>query len=242
MKLVRSVIVFCAFILGPFTNSIAQANPDTSIIAWRQYFDRLYGNDYNLLNGIRFLQIPARAEGHPFLGENKFSTGIIVIGEKEYDGVELKYDICNQQIILNYIDLSGSQQQIVLVSNEINEFTLGDRLFRKVKLPEKEQRYFQVIEGDPVSCMYYWQKELVGGLSGEYYYRYFPEKRSAYLMINGELHPFRRKKSFISAFPEKHQKEIRGYFKHPYFRFSEASDTDLQKALQFCNEIMNNGK
>jgi hypothetical protein len=241
MKLTGPVIVLCATMLASASGIIAQNNPDTNISGWHAYFDRSYGNDYTLINGIRFLQIPARAEGHPFMGENRFSTGRICIGENEYDGVDLKYDICNQQVILNYRDFTGSTQQIVLVSNEINEFTLETRLFRKMELPEKGWRYLQVMEGEPVSCLFYWHKELVKGSVGEYYYRYLPEKRSAYLLIYGELHPFRGKRSFINAFPEKYRKEIKGYFKSSNFLFSEASDSDLQYTLHFCNELMKNG-
>ena len=241
MKLTGSVILFCASILASYSNCIAQVHPD-SIVHWWKNYDQSYGNDYTLVNGIRYIQVPARAEGHPFLDGDQFSKGRIVIGEKEFEGVELKYDICNQQIILNYRDYSGSQQQIVLISNEIQEFELENRLFRLMELPEKGQRYVQVIEGDPFSCMFYWHKELVKGLSGEYYYRYLPQTRSTFLMTQGELKPFKGKRSFINSFPEEYRKEIKGYFRSRSFLFNEASDTDLQKAVQFCNELIQNGK
>lgn len=201
MKLTISLFVLLSSVLLPRSKIIAQVHPDTTIQAWREYYDRSYGSDYTLVNGIRYLQIPAGAEGHPFMGENRFLPGRIVIGEKEFDGTELKFDICNQEIILNYRDFSGSSQQIVLVSDAIDEFTLEDQVFRKMELPDMGQRYVQVMRGDPASCLFYWQKELVEGLSGEYYYRYLPEKRSAYLMMNGELQPFRGKRSFVNAFP-----------------------------------------
>lgn len=242
MRLTISLIVFFSSVLAPHKKIIAQIHSDTSIYSWWEYFDQSFGNDYLLVNGIRYLQIPALAEGHPFMRENRFSAGRIVIGQKEFRGTELKYDICNQQIILNYKDFSGSDQVIVLVSDEINEFTLENLLFRKMELPEIGQRYVQVMEGDPVSCFFYWQKELVGGLSGEYYHRYLPEQRSGYLMISGELHPFRGKRSFINAFPEKYRKEIKGYLRSSYFLFREASDADLKNTLQFCNGLMKNGR
>ena len=242
MKLTLPLFVLLSSVLLPHLRIIAQDHPDTSIYSWWEYFDQSFGNDYLLVNGIRYLQIPMLAEGHPFIKENRFSPGRIVIGQKEFHGTELKYDICNQQIILSYKDFSGSDQEIVLVSDEINEFTLQNLLFRKMDLPEIGQRYVQVMEGDPISFFFYWQKELVGGLSGEYYHRYLPEKRSAYLMINGELHPFRGKRSFINAFPEKYRKEIKGYLRSSYFLFSEASDSDLQNTLQFCNGLMKDGR
>ena len=238
MKLTGPVVILCVGVWSSFTNCDAQNNLDTTLVEWYEHFDSSLGNDYTLVNGIRYLQIPARAEGHPFLGENRFSPGTIRIGEEKYVGTELKYDICNQQIILNYRHFSGSEQQIVLVSDQINAFTLGNRSFQKVYQAEEGPKYFQVIEGDPVSCLYFYQKELVDGSSGEYYYRYLPEKRSAFLSINGEFHPFKGKRSFIHAFPEGYQKEIRRYFKSTPFRFSEAIDTDMHNALQFCNELM----
>ena len=94
----------------------AQDQPDQVAVfnEWEDYFDRVYGVDYNLVNGIRYLYPYARAHGHPFLGENRFYTGYAVINGHYYQDLLFKYDICNQQIILNHTFLSGGTEQIII--------------------------------------------------------------------------------------------------------------------------------
>ncbi len=92
------LLVLCS--CSHLINAQAGTTADSSLSEWKEYFDVSYGYDPNLVNGIRYLNLYPNSDGHQFLAEDQFYNGSLVIGNTEYEDVDLKYDICNQNIIL----------------------------------------------------------------------------------------------------------------------------------------------
>lgn len=210
---------------------------DSTVNHWKSYFDGAYGNDYNLVNGIKYLNLYPRAEGHPFLGPDQFFKGKLVVNDRIYEGVDLKYDICRQQLILRYPHFSGSTEQIILVNENITEFEIQGKTFRKYNIPGKGERFCQVLAGDSISCLYYWKINLVKGSSYGQYHKYLPETKEAYLLRGQEVFPFRNRRSFVDLFLDAHQKDIKRYLRSNAFSFREAGDNEMRRLIEFCDEI-----
>ncbi len=216
----------------------AQEVPDSSLIQWKTIYSRAYGSDYQLINGIKYLKIPPIAEGHPYLGSDAFSVSRLVLNRRLYNNAEIKYDICNQQIILRARPFSGVEEQIVLVNENVREFQLEGKTFRPFRFDHESPRIYQVIAGDSISCLYYWQKALVKGGVGDYYYKYLPETRKSYLLMDNELHRFRNRKTFIRVFPDEHQGAIRKYLRTNSINISRAGDSSMELLMTFCNNLL----
>jgi len=66
-------------------------------------YDHVYGLDPALYNGrIYTYAAPRNTTGDPFLSGADYCKGHITIEGKIYDGLNLNYDIFNQQILLKY--------------------------------------------------------------------------------------------------------------------------------------------
>ena len=211
---------------------------DSTFLKWKLFFNQSYGADYNLVNGIRYLNLYPTAEGHPFLGEDRFYKGTIVINKKVYQDVELKYDICNQEIILQYSYFEGSTDNIILTGEFVEEFELEGRLFRKYAFPETVPRFYQVVDKGNINCLYYWKKDLLKGSSVHTFYKYSPEKKVSYLLIDDKLNPFKGRKSFVELFPSKYQKEIRLYLRSNNIWIRDANELTIQQLLIHCNKLV----
>lgn len=60
-----------------------------------------FGIDPLLMNGIYYENPYYNSKGHPFLGDGEFYLGTVDFRNKHYKDVNLKYDIYNQQLIID---------------------------------------------------------------------------------------------------------------------------------------------
>lgn len=213
---------------------------DSAVLSWKSYFEQLYGTDYNLLNGTRYVNLYPTANGHPFLGDDVFFKGNIVISGKVYRDVDIKYDISSQEIILQYPHFSGNTDKIILNREFIDEFILDGKLFRKFRFPDTEPGFYQVVARGEISCLYYWKKDLLKGISSQNFFTYSPEQKKSYLLIDKKIISFRGRRSFIKAFPELYHKEILSFIKSNKIDFRNAADAEIRSLMVYCNQLMQN--
>ncbi len=231
------VLSFCSCHINAQNGNTA----DSSLYEWKEYFNNSYGPDPNLINGIRYLNLFPNSDGHPFLAEDQFYNGRLVIGNTEYVDVDFKYDICDQNIILQYSPFSGGRYQIVLNSEFVNEFLIDDKLFRKYSFPETGTRFFQIVTSGNIYCLFYWEKDLNdSNTSLDYSYKYSSMKKKAYLIMNEQAYFFRNKRSFLRLFPEIYQKEIKQFIRANGIMVSNGSEKSIGKLVEYCNQLADN--
>ena len=201
-------------------------------------FDRLYGLDQNLVNGIRYKPEYPGSEGHPFLEDLQISTGSVRVNNHRYDEVRLGYNIYNQSIVLEYLNFAGAPEQIVLHDEFIDEFALGEKQFRKFTFQETGTAFFQVIEEKNLRCLYLWSKSLnrsTTSVSG--FYSYSDPRRKIFLWKDGQLYGVKSKKSFVGVFDATHQKAIKQFIKQWHIKLKFISDSQMQNLLNYCNGL-----
>ncbi|HEC42194.1 MAG TPA: hypothetical protein ENI20_05125 [Bacteroides sp.] len=222
-------------------NAQAGTTADSSLSEWKEYFDLSYGYDPNLVNGIRYLNLYPNSDGHPFLAEDHFYNGSLVIGNTEYEDVDFKYDICNQKIILQYSSFTGGKYQIVLNNEFVNEFKIDNKLFRKYSFSETGTRFFQIVTSGNIYCLYYWEKDLTdANYSLEYSYKFSSMKKKAYIIMNDQAYFFRNKRSFLRLFPEIYQKEIKQFIRANRIMVSNGSEKSIGQLVEYCNQLADN--
>lgn len=200
-----------------------------------------YGFDQVLANGILFTDKYWKKEGHQFLGEDRLYSGKLVFRGKVYEGMEMKYDIVNQQLIV-FIRNNLLQQGIVPPHDFISGFSLEGRSFSKYDF-QGEPRFYQVVyDSDKLKCLYHWSKQaLETASSGNYKYYHFEfteNKRKSYLNTEGSFGLYRNKKTFISLFPHDMQSSIRHYMKVNHVNVSKTTDEKMIELLKYCNSLL----
>ncbi len=238
---------FCFWVLIAISvhPAVAQRSgqSDLTVLRQKEYFDQENGPDYNLQNGICYVDLYTPARGHPYFGEKSYNTGSIVISGTEYPEVKLKYDICNQRVQLYYVQPSGESDQIILCNEFIERFSFDGKLFRKLFFNETGEQYFQVIEAGNIVCLYYHRKTMsFHNTTTSVSYVYSHPGRKAYLLIDGSLHQFWPKGSFVRIFPKEHRKNIRRYIRKNRFFIKNITDREMLQLLNYCNAIMDNGQ
>jgi hypothetical protein len=231
-------IQFLAFLILAAIHGILNAQrPDENFIAeLDELVAESYGPDQHLVNGIEYVNLHIRSDGHKFLDEDKFYEGRVVIDKKVYRDVFLKYDIFNEQVLL-MIEQSGGNKQIILNNLRIDEFELNGGIFHKYTFPGAGTLFYQVIGNDEISCLYHFNKEEIRKPLNNYILSEFTDKRKkSYVLWQNELHAFKGNRSFVRIFPDQ-QPEIKAFIHQNKLRVRKLNDSQMHRLISYCHSI-----
>jgi hypothetical protein len=200
-----------------------------------------YGFDQVLVNGIYYEDKYGKKRGHEFFQEDRLYTGNLSYRGKEYKGIEMKYDICNQQLIL-YLKYNDKTVTVVPPNDFISSFNLGDKIFTGYDF-QGEPKFFQVVfDTKKLKCLYYWSKQIHktsdGGNSTSYYYEFTDDEKKNYLKLNGLYETYINNRSFTELFPHEIKALVRAYIKTNHINVAKSNDENMTKLLTYCNSLL----
>ncbi|MBN2610888.1 MAG: hypothetical protein JXB00_04950 [Bacteroidales bacterium] len=238
IKFIAAVLFFSS----PPGKLAGQGQDTWSPYALEKYFARLYKQDQNLVNGMKYYNLHYSATGNPFLISEKSSEGWINLNGVEYRDILLKYDICNQQVILEYTYSHGGMNQVVLSNEFISEFELLGKRFKKYHFSLTGEKYFQVITSGSLTLLIEWKKDLLpAGSFSNIAYEYSREKKKMYLLKDSLPLPLKGNGSFLKLFPG-NEAAIRKYMKQNQVKLKTAGDTVLGELLGYCSQFFEKPK
>jgi hypothetical protein len=238
-------LLFLSLLVLSFQNSVlAQAQSSDDSTDYNKLYKSVmdeYGFDQVLVNGIYYEDKYGKKRGHEFFQEDRLYTGNLSYRGKEYKGIEMKYDICNQQLIL-YLKYNDKTVSVVPPNDFISAFNLGDKIFTKDDSQGKPE-FFQVIfDAEKLKCLYYWSKQIHktsdGGNSSSYYYEFTDDEKKNYLKINGLYENYRDNRSFTELFPHEIKALVRQYIKTNHIKIVKSSDEKIREVLTYCNSLL----
>jgi len=214
-------------------------DPDAaSVKELNNSFLESYEPDQNVFRGVRYFNLQYGYKGHKFFMEDEFVKGELILDNGIYKDVFMKYDLYDQQLILQAMSQSKkAYNEIIVTDSRLMGFDMDGRSFRKLYFPETDTLIFQVIgQGDPV-CLYHWHKEvhtnsykLISPLE-------FSEMiRKSYVVVNSGLHSFGRARSFAKIFPD-HRGEIMKYIRREKIRILKSGDDEMNELINYCSNL-----
>ncbi len=243
MKDFPCLLISLLFLLYPCLSSFAQEHsPDAKDCNWNELYKSVvneYGFDQVLVNGIHYEDGYWGKVGHPFLFEDQLYKGTLMFRGREYKGVDIKYDIYKQQVIL-FIMQNNSIAWIIPPNDFISAFSLGDKLFVKRTFQGVPRFYQVVFDTEELKCLYYWSKSRFGSdhLRDYYSFRFTDSNRKTYLIVDDVLKKYSNNSSFISLFPQESQVQIRKYIKNNKIKVAKSSDVEIEKLVTYCRTLL----
>ena len=237
-KVVTAATLLLCLIFLPLQGQKISAD---SPLGYEELVARAYGQDQELVNGLQYYNRHPRSLGHPYLLEGWVHQGSVRIRGKFYNNIWLKYDIHAQQIEVEYQTINGADNQVILVSDRVNDFYIKSYYFKKLKLEEglEDEQFYQIIGGGRLVWYIRWEKKLVP-ISGDprFIEEFTSPKRHYLLELDGSVHPFSNKKSFVDLFPESVQKDIKKLIKSNQLQIRSASTEQLELFIMAASNIL----
>ena len=112
--------------------------------SFAELVDRAFGQDQELVNGLQYYNHHPKSMGTPYLLDGFVRQGWVSIRGVIYNPVWLRYDIHSQQVEVEYTTLNGADNQVVLVSDRVDHFQMGEYFFRNLSLQGEEEQFYQV--------------------------------------------------------------------------------------------------
>lgn len=215
------------------------AAQDTDLLEYLEEVSIKYGSDADLVNGEKYFYPYSRAEGTPFLYPDE-QTALLRIKGRDFPGQKVKYDIYNQQLVLEYTDSYGSFNNLVLRIEWMEYVDFGRALFKKIKGPEGRETYLQLIFEGKLSCYYQWNKLYQLNLnSGSQSYYFSEPVRTSYLFKDGDFTAYRNNRTFIKAFEKTQRKMIKQHLSKNKLKVKRASDVKMAGIIEYCESLEN---
>ncbi len=185
-------------------------------------------------NGIEHVGYMASIEGIPYYSSLEWIKGTMVYRDQPYAGVDLKYDLIRDEVILRHFN---GYVGVTLFTPRLQSFTLGDKKF--VNLSNASGR----------STGFY--EELVTGTAGVYakrskkinetllatgVERKISASNAYYILKDGVLHGVRNEKSVLELFKD-HKSEIRAHLKGRGLKFRKNPEAYLLVVANHYNQL-----
>ncbi len=226
-------ITLLAALLG-LSNLCAQ---QASITDYLAECERKYGNDADLVNGEKYFYPYRQSQGDPFFFPESRSA-VIKVHEKEFAEQQLRYDVFNQKLILDFQDIYGASSSLVMRDEWVEAFSFEKQDFVRMTGPEGAPGYYQLVVGGHVSCVYKWSKEQLLNLTSGVQSFYFTEPtKDSYLVIEGQFYPYRSNKAFLKAFNPERQKQVKLFMKEAKVKVNKAPDSQIRHIVEYCNSL-----
>jgi hypothetical protein len=235
-------LTFSVFLLSCHFSLLAQ-QPSKDV---RTDFNKLYksvvdeyGFDQVLVNGIFYQDKYWRKIGHQFLLEDQLYNGILVYKGEVYKGVDMKYDIYDQQLII-CVKNNNSAIWIVPPGDFISAFSFGDKSFSKYNFGGVARYYQVVFDKEKLKCLYYWFKQRGESNKLNYsgYNEFTDSEKENFLALDGSLFKYKNNKSFIEIFPVNIKGRVKDYVSNNHINVTKSSDEKMKELLAYCNSLL----
>jgi hypothetical protein len=192
-----------------------------------------------LINGKKYDFYSHNINGHQFLNDNAFSKGEVTINGEVYTDLMLNLDIYNQQLIMLFKSVQGSDQVIIMSDAWIESFKIDHQYFEYITLADGSKNIFQVNGNKNVKVLYNWSKLMtLNSSSGKHYFSR-PNKK-AFLMINEEIISFKNNRSFINCFSDEKKSLLKKHIKSNKIKVSRLNDSEMESLIDYCNTLYSN--
>jgi hypothetical protein len=239
----KNTLISLLYLLNLSLSAYAQEYvPDTGADFRNELYKTVYneyGIDQVLVNGICYEDEYMGTVGHPFLFENQFYKGTLTFREREYQGLDIKYDIYKQQLIL-YIRQNTSTAWIIPPNDFISAFTLGDKLFAKYTFDGVPGFYQLIFDTRELKCLYYWSKSRFDSDHKRDYnsYSFTGSEKKTYLVVDDILKKYVDNRSFVRLFPRASQVQIKQYIKNNNIKVAKSSDAEMKIFITYCKTLL----
>ena len=177
--------------------------------------------------------------GHPFLGNEEYKKGYLIIHNKRYNNMLLKYNVFEQNLVVLYVDNTGTQMAFLPPLNFISEFSLDNLIFKKYTFNNEKTSIYQEVYSGEIKCLYSWKKGREESHHNVQFsaFKYYKPLKKSYLVIDNSIYRYKTKGDLIKLFPLQYKKEILSYIKKQKINVKKSSDQDIVKLMTFCEGL-----
>jgi len=208
------------------------------------WFDKQVGlENTSINNGIRYKELyRVKNNKHKFYKNPSFIIGDIIYDDQPYFNIEMKYDLFDDQIIVNLTQETG-KSMFQLIKEKVNYFTLDNRNF--INIFEKKVNnssnylngFYEILIKNETLILYKKHKKIrIKQLENSIVYSEFKDSNEFYIFSNNDYNIIKSKVDLIRVFPN-YKKEINSFYKDNRILLKSDYDLFLINASKYLNNL-----
>ena len=239
----RTSILISLLLFMPSISAFSQAEGnqnsyDQSYLKLQNIYKESMSIDKRYVNGYQYSETFPGSRGHPFFQSESWYLGDLVIDERHYEGLAMRYDLYRDQLLFNHIHPSGSYI-VVLNIKRIESFTMDGHRFSKLSaadplLPGMKEGYYELLAEGRALFYVKWIKRLEDPTPesmGE-----FSLFKEWYILNKGAFRKLNGKSGLIKSL-EDHEKEIRSYIRENRIVINTGNESDIKRIVDYYNRL-----
>jgi hypothetical protein len=201
--------------------------------------DSFFVDDFLLMNARFYINKYPKSIGNPYFETVNSLPGKIVLGKKEYNDIELLYDIFDQK--LNIVVKKTDNKSLILELNHqvITRFYLDDKVFvNSSELHGFPQSgfYEEIFLGKHIKVIARWSKLLIN-VTNVYIGEFNTQKRKLLFEINGNLVDVSSQHSFLKIFAGE-SKKIKSFMRKNKIQLSKSNNIELIELFKYADSLL----
>ena len=223
-------LVICLIIVIASLSLSAQEVSDNTPLQY--LYDSLFQTSKSLINGRLNNEKYPKSTGHPFYGEYGWAKGAINIEGTDIPYHALRYDLVNDNLLIQHFSVTGSRA--IIVNKDITrEFTLENHRFvlfdaQPGPVNKPEPGYYESVFRSETELWIKWIK-YYSESSGSFECKL---RRTKFIMNKGIFYKISNRKSLLHAFPDR-EDDIKAYLRKHHIVVKQATDDQFVGLLQF---------
>jgi WD40 repeat protein len=205
-------------------------------------YNETFHNHEKVFTGKYHSEVYKGIKGHPYYNELIWKTGSVVYKNQRYDGIEIKYDIYKDILLIKYIDLEGYIRSIQLYSAKIDAFHIYDHQFINLKgdsLSHFISGFYDLLfKGDNISVLAKRRKEVNQSTTLTSLEERFITNDLLYIDLDRKIYDVKNRKSILEIFSDK-KNELKSFLKLNKRRFRNDPEEELVAAVRYYVSIVN---
>jgi hypothetical protein len=203
------------------------------------FYDSSLNKSDLFYNGSEYFEMTGNLKGHPYYESNYFKNGNVQFDGKSYDNILVLYNIISDELIIKYVNPSGSLVNMILRKDKINDFTVDSHCF--INLPNDTlvvktipSGFYEMLFNGDIKVWAKRSKTKKEVVDPNKAYITFLENVQYQIYYQGVFYPVWSKRSVLNIFKE-HKKEIKQFIRKSDIRFSRNREEAIIDVVRFCN-------
>ncbi len=199
-----------------------------------------HNNSDLLINGPVYYQPNRLANGNPFLFSSAPKKGIIYTRGQSFKGVNINYDIADDNLLLLINQPNNIKLRIILSSILIDSFFVNNQLYISTAAENinSNYNYLMLINNNKYKMLVGYKKEMIKRFDKiNPQGTYSSVKQTIFIASDDTLIQINSKKAFLKTIPDK-RKEITSFLRKNKIHLLKATPYQLKLLMEYYNNQM----
>lgn len=203
-------------------------------------YDKKLQRHAAIYTGISYYDPHNGVRGHQFFGDDYWEQGMVNYHNNIYDSIFLKYDIYEDQLIVENFNKNGFLSPIILYKPYVRFFDLMGHHFIRLEKDTisnmKAGYYDQMYSGEELEVLVTRRKEIVNAESINSVLGMFTGKDRYYIKKGDYYYQVRKRKSIVKVLFDR-KKEVKTFIRDNNYYFKNNPDLQIVEIVRYYDSL-----